>query len=110
MMGSMDRGVMGVHSHHDSWPDPGVVTHHVGGVGHALADLSALGGDHLLAVLYGGHVNMLGTHSPANYRGIVSLSHIFLHAEKISILYISNSQTYRVYINNRLYRSSHLSY
>ena len=64
VMGSMDRGVMGVHSHHGSWTNPGVVTNHVGGVGHALADLLALGGDHLLAVLYGGHVNMLGTHSP----------------------------------------------
>ena len=62
VMDSMDRGVMGLHSHHGSWADPGVVTHHVGGVSHTLADLVALGGDHLLAVLYGRHVNMFSTH------------------------------------------------
>ena len=61
---SVDRGVVGLHSHYGSWADPGVVADHVGGVGHTLADLVALGGDHLLAVLYGRHVNMLGTHSP----------------------------------------------
>ena len=60
---------MGVHSHHGSWTHPGVVTNHVGGMGHALADLVALGGDDLLAVLDGGHVHMLGTHSPANSPG-----------------------------------------
>ena len=63
-MGSMDRGVMGVHSNDGSWADSGVVADHVGGVGHALADLVALGGDDLLAVLYRGHVNVLRTYSP----------------------------------------------
>ena len=69
VVGSMDRGVMGVHSNDGSWADPGVVADHVGGVGHALADLVALGGDDLLAVLDGRHVNMLSTHSPGHSPG-----------------------------------------
>ena len=64
----VDRGVVGVHSNDGSWADPGVVADHVGGVGHTLADLVALGGDDLLAVLDGRHVHVLGTdcaaHSP----------------------------------------------
>jgi len=67
----VDRGVVGVHSNDGSWADPGVVADHVGGVGHALADLVALGGDDLLAVLDGRHVNMLSTHSPGHSPGSV---------------------------------------
>ena len=66
---SVDRGVVGLHSHHGSWTDPGVVADHVGGVGHTLADLVALGGDDLLAVLDGRHVHVLCTHSPAHSPG-----------------------------------------
>ena len=65
----VDRGVVGVHSNDGSWADPGVVADHVGGVGHALADLVTLGGDDLLAVLDGRHVNMLSTHSPGHSPG-----------------------------------------
>ena len=66
---SMDRGVVSVHSHDGSRSDPGVVADHVGGVGHTLADLVALGGDDLLAVLDGRHVHVLRTHSPAHSPG-----------------------------------------
>merc|ERR1712088_393307 len=67
---SVDRGVgWGVmggvvisHSHHSCRSHSGVVTNNVGGVSHALADLVTLGGDHLLAVLDGGHVHVLSTH------------------------------------------------
>ena len=65
-MGDVGSAVVCVHSHNSSGSDSGVVTNNVGSVGHALADLVTLGGDHLLAVLDGGHVHVLGTDSPGH--------------------------------------------
>ena len=65
-MGDVGSAVVSVHSHNSSGSDSGVVTNNVGSVGHALADLVTLGGDHLLAVLDGGHVHVLGAHCARN--------------------------------------------
>ena len=66
MVGRVHRSVVSVHSHNSSRSHSGVVTDHVGGVSNALADLVTLGGDHLLAVLDGGHVHVLGAHCARN--------------------------------------------
>jgi len=67
----VNRGVMVINSHDSSRSDPGVVTNDIGGVGDTLADLVALGGDHLLAVLNGGDINVLSTHSAGHASGSV---------------------------------------
>lgn len=40
----------------------GIMTHHIGGMGHALLGLAALGGDDLLTVLYCGDVSVDSAH------------------------------------------------
>ena len=65
-MGDVGSAVVSVHSHNSRRSHSGVVTDHVGGVSNALADLVTLGGDHLLAVLDGGHVHVLGAHCARN--------------------------------------------
>ena len=41
-----------------------LLTHNIAGVRHTLLGLAALGGDHLLAVLDGGHVHVGCAHCP----------------------------------------------
>ena len=65
-MGKVGRSVVSVHSDNSSGSHSGVVPDNIGGVGDALADLVTLGGDHLLAVLDGGHVHVLGAHCARN--------------------------------------------
>ena len=68
-MGNVGRSVVSVHSDNSSGSHSGVVPDNIGGVGDALADLVTLGGDHLLAVLDGGHVHVFGADSPGHTSG-----------------------------------------